>query len=96
MNDKKYNIKGMTDKGRELLAWMGNSFEINGGAWLDEKNVHNLTDQAIDEIADKLRTMKNLPPDKQKDKELVLEELGIKPTNISKSNFINTVMDWAN
>jgi hypothetical protein len=76
MEQRKYDIKGMTVNGRELLAWMGNSFGICGGAWLDEKNVHNLTDKAIEGIVFMLWTMKNLPPDKEKDKQLVLKELG--------------------
>ena len=81
MEQRKYDIKGMTVNGRELLAWMGNSFGVEvgesyDGVWLDEKNVHNLTDKAIEGIVFMLWTMKNLPPDKEKDKQLVLKELG--------------------
>jgi hypothetical protein len=66
----------MSNKGKELLAWMANSFEETGGPYLDKKNVHNLTTYAIDRIVKKLKKLKKLPPDKKKDMALVMKELG--------------------
>jgi len=80
MDEGKYDsdkrIPKMSDKGKELLAWMANSFEETGGPYLDKKNVHNLTTYAIDRIIKKLDKLKNLPPDKKKDVALVKKELG--------------------
>jgi hypothetical protein len=68
-------IKKMSDKGKELLAWMANSLEENGGAWLDKDNVEFLTSHAIDQIVKKLNKLTDLPDDKLVEKNLVIQEL---------------------
>jgi hypothetical protein len=80
MREGKYDtdprIKKMSDKGKELLAWMANSFEMTGGPHLDKKNVHGLSKFAVDGIVKKLKSLKGLPADKKKDMALVMKELG--------------------
>ena len=74
--DSDKRIPKMSDKGKELLAWMANSFEETGGPYLDKSNVHNLTTYAIDRIMKKLDKLKNhLPSDKKKEVALVKKEL---------------------
>jgi hypothetical protein len=74
--DSDPRIPKMSKKGKELLAWMANSFQETGGPYLDKNNVHSLTTYAIDRIMKKLNKLKNLPPDKKKDMALVKKELG--------------------